>query len=202
MISCFKGRFRVTSPRGWRTLNGKRDYHKGIDLVGADDTTVYSVCAGTVRTAFQANGAGNYVVVTMSDGRRVFYMHLASFKVKTGDTVRVGQAIGVMGNTGYSFGAHTHLELRPAGTSSESLDICEFTGIPNKVGIYEYKEGETVANRFSDIKGSIAEKEIEQLCDMGIVQGDGNSKFRPKDALTREEAALLVRRVLKFITGK
>ena len=202
MISCFKGRFRVTSPRGWRTLNGKRDYHKGIDLVGADDATVYSVCTGTVRTAFQANGAGNYVVVTMEDGRRVYYMHLASFKVKTGDTVCVGQAIGVMGNTGNSFGAHTHLELRPAGTGSESLDICEFTGIPNKVGSYEYKEEKTVANRFSDIKGSIAEKEIEQLCDMGIVQGDGNAKFRPKDAVTREEAALLVRRAVKFITGK
>lgn len=149
MLSCFKGRFRVTSPRGWRTLNGKRDYHKGIDLVGVDDTTVYSVCAGTVRTAFQANGAGNYVVVTMEDGRRVYYMHLASFKVKNGDTVKVGQAIGVMGNTGYSFGAHTHLELRPAGTCSESLDICEFTGIPNKVGLYEYKEGKTVANKYS-----------------------------------------------------
>ena len=202
MISCFKGRFRVTSPRGWRTLNGKRDYHKGIDLVGVDDTTVYSVCTGTVRTAFQANGAGNYVVVTMDDGRRVYYMHLASFKVKNGDTVKVGQALGVMGNTGYSFGAHTHLELRPAGTGSESLDICEFTGIPNKVGLYEYKEEKTVANRFSDIKESIAEKEIEQLCDMGIVQGDGNAKFRPKDVLTREEAALLIRRTVKFITGK
>ncbi|MGN1121564.1 MAG: M23 family metallopeptidase, partial [Eubacteriales bacterium] len=153
----------MTSPRGWRTLNGTQDYHKGIDLVGVDDTTVYSVSDGVVRTAYQANGAGNYVVVTMSDGRRVFYMHLASFKVKTGDTVKTGQALGVMGNTGYSFGAHTHLELRPAGTTGDSLDICEFTGIPNKVGTYTYKEETNMANRFTDISGSIAEKEIEQL---------------------------------------
>ena len=202
MISCFKGRFRLTSPRGWRTLTGTPDYHKGIDLVGVDDTTVYSVSGGTVRTAYQANGAGNYVVVTMSDGRRVFYMHLASFKVKTGDTVKTGQALGVMGNTGYSFGAHTHLELRPAGTTGDSLDICAFTGIPNKVGTYTYKEVKDMANRFTDISGSIAEKEIEELCDMGIVQGDGNAKFRPKDTISREEAALLVRRVIRYMTGK
>lgn len=202
MISCFKGTFRLTSPRGWRTLNGAKDYHKGIDLVGVDDITVYSVSDGVVSTAYQANGAGNYVVVTMSDGRRVFYMHLASFKVKTGDTVKTGQAIGIMGNTGYSFGAHTHLELRPAGTTGDSLDICEFTGIPNKAGTYTYKEETNMANRFTDIGGSIAEKEIEELCDMGIVQGDGNAKFRPKDAVSREEAALLVRRAVKFITGK
>ena len=135
---CFKGRFRVTSLRGNRILNGKSDYHKGIDLVGMDDTTVYSICDGTVKTAYQENGAGYYVVVTMADGRRIFYMHLkaGSFKVKTGDKVVKGQPLGIMGNTGASFGAHTHLELRPAGTTSNSLDICSYTGIPNKIGIY------------------------------------------------------------------
>ena len=202
MISCFKGRFRVTSPRGWRTLNGGKDYHGGLDLVGLDSTVVYSVCDGVVRTAYQANGAGNYVVVTMPDGRRVFTMHLASFKVKNGAVVKAGDAIGVMGNTGYSFGAHTHLELRPAGTTGKSLDICAFTGIPNACGVYEYEEEKNMANRFKDITGSMAEKEIEELCDMGIIEGDGNGRFRPRDALSREEAALLLRRVVRFVTGK
>lgn len=141
MICCFIGKFRVTSPRGDRVLNGVKAFHKGIDLVGIDDTTVYSICDGTVRTAYQANGAGYYIVVTMADGRRVFYMHLKenSFKVKTGDTVKRGQALGIMGSTGSSTGAHTHLEIRPKGTTGDSLDICEFTGIPNKIGVYEYK---------------------------------------------------------------
>ena len=141
MVSCFKGKFKVTSPRGNRVLNGKAEFHKGIDLVGLDDTTVYSVSDGTVRTAYQANGAGYYVVVTMADGRRVFYMHLksGSFKVKTGEKVTVGQPLGVMGSTGASTGAHTHLELRPKGTTSESLDIIDFTGLSNKVGVYTYE---------------------------------------------------------------
>lgn len=142
MISCFKGKFKVTSPRGYRThpvTGAKGEYHKGIDLVGLEDNTVYSICDGTVRTAYQSGGAGYYVVVTMDDGRRVFYMHLKkdSFKVENGEKVVKGQALGIMGSTGASTGNHTHLEVRPKGATSDSLDICEFTGIPNKVGTYE-----------------------------------------------------------------
>ena len=139
MISCFKGKFRLRSPRGDRVLNGVKGYHHGIDLVGLDDTTVYSIADGKVRTGSD-NSAGNYVCVTIEDGRRVYYFHLKSFNVKTGDLVKKGQAVGIMGNTGHSFGAHTHLELRVKGTAYKSLDISAFTGIPNKVGIYEYKE--------------------------------------------------------------
>lgn len=140
MISCFKGKFRVTSPRGIRTLGGVTGFHKGIDLVGIDDTTVYSVSDGVVRTGYQPDGAGYYIVVTLYDGRRIFYMHLAKFLVENGAVVKVGDALGVMGSTGNSTGAHTHLELRPAGTTYDSLDICEFTKIPNRVGVYEMKE--------------------------------------------------------------
>lgn len=148
MISCFKGKFRLTSPRGDRVLNGVKGYHHGIDLVGLDDTTVYSIVDGKVRTGAD-NSAGNYVCVTIEDGRRVYYFHLKSFKVKTGDTVKKGQAVGIMGNTGHSFGAHTHLELRVKGTAYKSLDISEFTGIPNKVGVYEYKEDGVKQNKYS-----------------------------------------------------
>lgn len=145
MISCFKGKFRVTSPRGYRThpITGEKEsFHKGIDLVAVDNPTVYSVCDGIVKTAYQEGGAGFYIVVTMGDGRRVLYMHLkkGSYKVKNGQRVTRGQALAEMGNTGASTGAHTHLELRPKGTSSESLDICEFTGIQNKVGLYTSNE--------------------------------------------------------------
>ena len=145
MISCFKGTFRVTSPRGVRTdpITGKKGtYHKGLDLVGIDDSTVYSISSGIVRTAYEAGGAGYYIVITMDDGRRVYYMHLkkGSFKVKNGERVSKGQALGIMGSTGNSTGLHTHLELRVKGSSYDDLDIAEFTAIPNKIGVYEYKE--------------------------------------------------------------
>ena len=55
-----QGKFRLTSPRGDRVLNGVKGYHHGIDLVGLDDTTVYSIVDGKVRTGSD-NSAGNAV---------------------------------------------------------------------------------------------------------------------------------------------
>ena len=90
MICCFKGKFKVTSPRGNRVLGGKNEFHKGIDLVGIDDKTVFSISDGVVRRGSQPSGAGNYVVVTLDDGRRIYYMHLASFIAKDGARISKG----------------------------------------------------------------------------------------------------------------
>lgn len=154
MISCFHGRFSVTSPRGYRSINGQKEYHKGLDMVGKDDTGVYAVADGTVYTLYEKDGFGYYVRQHLPDGRRVYYGHLSSFAVKSGETVRKGQKIGVMGATGKAYGAHTHLEIRPSGYTSESEDIAAFTGIPNAVGNYVYNadvsKDETVQNMLTD----------------------------------------------------
>ncbi len=147
MISCFKGKFKVTSPRGYRTLGGVKQYHGGLDLVGIEDINVYAIADGKVdATPFEANGFGYYIRQTLPDGRRIYYGHLKaqSICVKAGQSVKVGDRLGVMGSTGNSTGAHTHIELRPKGTSFESLDIAEFTGIPNKVGTYTSKKLEAI----------------------------------------------------------
>ena len=218
MISCFKGTFRVTSPRGERIFGREKEYHKGIDLVGMEDTTVYAVSDGKVRTAFQANGAGNYIVVTMADGRRIFYMHLASFLVKNGVEVKRGEPIGIMGNTGNSTGAHTHLEIRPAGTTSASLDINEFTGIPNVTGVYYYnpntesKDQEKmtsesfdrlIAEHYEKLRSkepSEWSKDARGFCEKnGIILGDGNGNFAYKSFVTREELAVIAQRIVTGI---
>lgn len=141
MISCFRGKFKVTSPRGYRTLNGKKDYHRGIDLVAlGTDKSVYAIADGKIdATPYEANGFGYYVRQILPDGRRIYYGHLAkgSIVVKAGQSVRMGDKLGTMGSTGFSTGAHTHLELRVKGGEKKDLDISEFTGIPNKTGTYE-----------------------------------------------------------------
>ncbi len=156
MISCFKGKFKVTSPRGYRTLGGIKQYHGGLDLVGLEDINVYAIADGTVdATPFEANGFGYYIRQLLPDGRRIYYGHLkkGSVCVKAGQSIKTGDKLGIMGSTGNSTGAHTHIELRPKGTSLESLDIAEFTGIPNKAGTY-------TANFFevSDAKNLVKER--------------------------------------------
>ena len=218
MVSCFKGNFRVTSTYGMRVLNGANAFHKGLDLVGLDDIIVYAIADGTVRTAFQANGAGNYAVVSMADGRRVFYMHLRSFLVQSGGFVRRGQALGILGNTGNAYGAHTHLELRPGGSSSQSLDICEFSGIPNRIGVYYYnpndEEEENVTQEKFDamMEDYLARRAAEKpeawsataraFCEShGILRGDPDGEMRYQSFITREEAAEIAYRIVTGLTA-
>lgn len=155
MISCFKGKFKVTSLRGYRTLGGKTEYHGGLDLVAlGTDKSVYAIADGKVDAVpFEANGFGYYVRQLLPDGRRIYYGHMAkgSICVKAGQSIKKGDKLGVMGSTGNSTGEHTHIELRVSGTSKTSLDICEFTGIPNKFGTYE-AEGITAEQAKENIR--------------------------------------------------
>lgn len=142
MKSCFKGKFKVTSPRADRVIFGQKEFHGGMDLVALEDKTVYAIADGKIEAVpYEAGGFGYYVRQLLPDGRRLYYGHLAkgSIVVKAGQKIKAGDKLGTMGSTGRSTGAHTHIELRPKGTAKTSLDISEFTGIPNKVGTYECK---------------------------------------------------------------
>lgn len=138
------GKYRLTSPYGQRMLNGVSQYHNGVDLVGVGSTVVCSVCDGTVLSSQiitdKSNRTwewGNYVSVQAGDGTVHYYCHLASRAVKKGDKVKKGQRLGIMGNTGYSFGAHTHFEVR---RNNKAINAAEYLGIPNKAGTYNIRE--------------------------------------------------------------
>lgn len=137
MLLPYKGEVRVSSPFGWRTLNGKRVYHKGIDLVGTDKT-VRAVVGGVVGQSIiitdptnRTSEWGNYVRVDGEDGRLYYYCHMSERLVSRGDKVSVGDALGIDGSTGKSTGSHLHLEVRENG---KSIDPTQIIGIKNIVG--------------------------------------------------------------------
>ena len=146
MIIPFKtNSVRVTSPYGNRTLNGATDNHKGYDMVGVGSTEVIAAVGGTVATSQIITDKsnltwqwGNYVCIKTDDGQYHYYCHLASRAVTKGQRVKAGDKIGVMGNTGYSFGAHLHFEARKSdGRTTVSPETV--LGIPNKTGTYTDK---------------------------------------------------------------
>ena len=92
--------------------------HQGQDIAAAAGTPVVSPLAGTVYwVAYQAGGAGYYVVVSGADGRDYVFMHFldGSTAVVKGQAVTAGQRLGLVGATGDATGPHLHFEIWPDG---------------------------------------------------------------------------------------
>jgi murein DD-endopeptidase MepM/ murein hydrolase activator NlpD len=91
-------------------------YHTGLDFRAGYGTPIRAVKAGTVLYAGNSgNWAGNHVAIQHADGMTTMSSHMSSMAVRAGQTVRAGQVIGYVGQTGRAFGAHLHFELYPSG---------------------------------------------------------------------------------------
>ena len=116
---------RITSYFGYRVdpITGEADgtlsNHKGIDIAlpgGAlEGAPVSAAASGTVIIARKSTSAGNWVILYHGNSTYTVYMHLQKIHVSEGQTVSQGQTIGLVGNTGWSTGAHLHFEVRVGG---------------------------------------------------------------------------------------
>ncbi len=108
----------ITSKLGMRWGS----YHKGIDIAGVSNRTLKASDNGVVESAGREGGYGNKVVINHNNGYKTIYAHMSSIKVRKGQTVRKGQAIGMMGTTGHSTGVHLHFELHKNGSVENPLN--------------------------------------------------------------------------------
>ncbi|NPA17309.1 M23 family metallopeptidase [Persephonella sp.] len=104
----------VTSRFGYRKhpVNGKRDFHPGVDLRAKWGTPVYATARGLVEYAGKKGNYGKLIIIQHNYGFKTLYGHLSRIKVKTGDYVEKGQLIGYSGSTGLINGPHLHYEVR------------------------------------------------------------------------------------------
>ena len=109
--------FRRSDTFGWRILEGKPNFHKGIDITGTAKKDIYAIQSGKVIEAAKGwnGGFGNVVKVDHGNGYVSIYAHLSKILTKKGATVEKGQLVGYMGNTGLSFGTHLHLGVQKNG---------------------------------------------------------------------------------------
>jgi hypothetical protein len=99
----------VTSRYGWR----KGRMHYGIDINVNTGDTILAAFSGRVRYAqYNEGGYGNLVIIRHYNGLETYYAHLSQLNVVPNQLVEAGQLIGLGGNTGRSFGAHLHFEIR------------------------------------------------------------------------------------------
>lgn len=87
--------------------------HQGQDVMAACGTPLVAARGGTIQYAGYEGNAGNYVVIDgKGTGLDFMYAHLAQpSPLKTGDPVRTGQPIGVVGETGDATACHLHFEI-------------------------------------------------------------------------------------------
>jgi murein DD-endopeptidase MepM/ murein hydrolase activator NlpD len=104
----------TSSPFGVRTdpFNGRAAMHTGLDLRGDRGEPVHATANGKVTHAGWEGGYGKMIEIDHGDGIATRYGHLSKINVKVGQTVRVGQILGLIGSTGRSTGPHLHYETR------------------------------------------------------------------------------------------
>lgn len=114
---------------GYYLVFGKN--HTGVDLVPSDSYFANSESYKTIREIIifsTLNGKVNYYIdteggetveITNSDNSlKAIFIHFSQVLVNSGDTIKAGTPIGVMGSTGFSTGAHVHYEIRIKDGSS------------------------------------------------------------------------------------
>lgn len=138
----FKGTFKITAQWGKRGYaNGYTGYssgsaHSGIDFGCPAGTPLVSCTNGTVeKTARLILSYGTHVQIRADDGNLIIYAHMTNFIVNKGDKVTKGQLIGYSGNTGHSFGAHLHYEIRPRVGGDNSANMWGSTNPAPFLGI-------------------------------------------------------------------
>lgn len=92
-------------------------YHMGIDIGASAGSPIVAAADGIVEWADMdhLHGYGNYVLLDNGKGYETLYAHMSRIACKAGDTVRQGDVIGYVGDTGYAAGPHLHFEVRYLG---------------------------------------------------------------------------------------
>ncbi len=97
--------------------------HHGIDIRASEGTPVLATADGTVLKAGSENNWGNLIVLAHPDGYQTWYAHLSGFETSEEQTVKSGDIIGYVGNTGRSSGPHLHYEVRKDDKRLDPMDF-------------------------------------------------------------------------------
>ena len=107
----------VTSPFGNRIspVNGKTQFHEGIDIAAQIGTPVCAPADGVVVKAGFTAGYGNVVELSHGYGMRTVFGHNSRLNVVPGQHVKREDIIAYTGDSGSSTGPHLHYEVRVNG---------------------------------------------------------------------------------------
>jgi hypothetical protein len=106
---------------------GRAMFHTGVDLVAACGTPIRAAADGRVVYAAITPSWGRRVIIQHTPGLETGYAHMSQFLVSSGEAVKQGQVIGLVGTTGWSTGCHLHFDVIVDG---QYVDPAPYLGLP------------------------------------------------------------------------
>lgn len=154
--------------------------HKGLDVKVYIGDTIRAAFSGKVRIKkYEARGYGKYLVIRHPNGLETIYGHMSDWLVDENETVKVGQPIGLGGNTGRSTGSHLHFETRLCGVALNPALLFDFVNQDVTADYYTFRksdyeqesvainntihlDGASESEEVAEEKQEIAESEVRQ----------------------------------------
>lgn len=102
---------------GWRKdpFHGRRQFHRGVDIVADYGEPVMATANGVVSRVSRQPDYGKVIDISHGHGYVSRYGHLSEILVRAGQRVERGDLIGRVGSTGRSTGPHLHYEIHRDG---------------------------------------------------------------------------------------
>jgi len=104
----------VSSPFTFRDdpFTGRRQFHYGIDIATNFGNPIVATADGIVISLDNDKMGGKNITISHGNAVTTHYLHLSKFLVRSGQKVKRGDVIGLVGKTGKALGPHLHYEVR------------------------------------------------------------------------------------------
>lgn len=103
------------------TGEGVEKMHEGLDIANHVGTPIKAPANGVVVFSGRKSGYGQIVILDHGYGLETWYGHASKLLVRSGQNIKRGQSIALIGNLGHSTGPHLHYEVRVHGIPVDPL---------------------------------------------------------------------------------
>ena len=113
----------ISSLFGWRQdpFTGQKALHNGVDFTAPEGTQILAAADGVVSHTEHHPSYGLMLEIDHNNDITTRYAHTSKLLVKTGDLIKKGQNIALLGSTGRSTGAHLHFEVLINGVAQNPI---------------------------------------------------------------------------------
>lgn len=114
------------------SVGSVRKTGRGVDILAPEGRPIRAVAEGQVLKVLHISGFGLVCIIDHGEGWSSVYAHASGYSVRVGETVRSGQEIGTVGQTGSLEGPRLHFQIRK---NQEAQDPLRWLLIPAGVSV-------------------------------------------------------------------